>query len=82
MLDWLRAVERVVESIPDTLSLLRQMLVKNPRNRITPSQLVSDLLATPWIKTLTRGLLAKSSSLKTFLESNIGPSLEGASHVI
>ena len=46
MLEWLDQVERVLESTSYTPSPLRRMLIKNPRNRITPSQLVSDLTTT------------------------------------
>ena len=57
MRDWVKQVERIVESIPDTLLPLRQMLVTNPRNRTTPSQLVSDLRAMQLIEVASGELL-------------------------
>lgn len=57
MLDWIDHVERIVERIPDTLFPLRQMLIMNPRNRITPSQLVSDLPTMPRIEAVSGELL-------------------------
>ena len=57
MRDWVKQVERIVKSIPDTLLPLRQMLVRNPRNRIMPSQLVSDLRVMPLIEVAPGELL-------------------------
>jgi len=57
MLAWLKQVQRIVESVPDTLSPLRQMLIRAPKNRITPSRLASDLHTMPWIEVPSGELL-------------------------
>ena len=62
MRDWVKQVERIVKSIPDTLLPLRQMLVRNPRNRIMPSQLVSDLRVMPLIEVAPGELLVSLTS--------------------
>jgi len=46
MLDWLDDLEQIVESAPGRLSLLRSMLINNPKKRITALQLVDKLPAT------------------------------------
>ena len=57
MLDWVDQVGRIVENLPDTLFSLRQMLIMNPRHRITPSQLVVDLPTMPQIEAASSELL-------------------------
>jgi serine/threonine protein kinase len=57
MLDWVDQVDGIVKNIPDTLSPLRQMLNMNPRNRITASQLVSDLRSMQRVKAASGELL-------------------------
>jgi serine/threonine protein kinase len=58
MVGWLLKVQQIQESIPEALSLLRQMLEKNPAKRITASKLVSNLLAMPQTKSLGAELIA------------------------
>jgi hypothetical protein len=56
MLDWLSEIERRKKRIPSKLSVLRKMLIRNPSDRITAPELVSDLRTTPQIKALTAEL--------------------------
>jgi serine/threonine protein kinase len=58
MLQWLTEVEQSKKRIPSKLSVLRKMLIRNPSDRITSSDLVSNLRATPQIKALTKELFA------------------------
>jgi serine/threonine protein kinase len=58
MVGWLRKVKQIEESIPEALSLLRQMLERIPTKRITASKLASDLPATPQIKSIGAELIA------------------------
>jgi serine/threonine protein kinase len=57
MFDWLNKLEQIEESIPEALSLLRQMLERNPTKRITASKLASDLLVMPQIKSVAAELI-------------------------
>jgi hypothetical protein len=47
MLKWLGEIERKKKRIPSNLSVLHKMLIRNPSDRITPSELVSHLRTTP-----------------------------------
>lgn len=68
--DWLRVVAEIIEKIPRELSLLRQMLEDNPRNRITATDLVRGLRLlkqVEWRWRLDRVGLAIGSSAKTLI---------------